>query len=320
MYDQLNSYIKIFIFAADKTLRITRKMEKEETGFGAGTLSDFERSIIVDKGTEIAFSGEYLYNTRKGIYMCRQCGAPMYRSEDKFESSCGWPSFDDEIKGAVRRAPDADGERMEIVCARCGAHMGHVFTGEGYTPKDTRHCVNSISMVFVPAAFQERDTESKKETAIFAGGCFWGMEYFMKKEPGIISVQCGYMGGHVRHPSYEEVCTGTTGHAEVVKVVFDPAVTSFEKLARLYFEIHDPTQENGQGPDIGPQYRSQIFYVFQEQRAIAEKLIAELLDKGYDVTTKLEPADTFWMADVNHQGFYEKKGGIPYCHAYKKRF
>lgn len=283
-------------------------------------LSDYERSIIVDKGTEAAFSGEYLYNTRKGIYMCRQCGAPMYRSEDKFESSCGWPSFDDEIKGAVRRFPDADGERVEIMCARCEAHMGHVFTGEGYTPKDTRHCVNSISMVFVPANFQSRETGPRLETAIFGRGCFWGVEYFMRKVPGVAATQCGFMGGTVRNPSYEEVCTGNTGHAEVVKVVFDPSKTSFEDLARLYFEIHETGQENRQGPDIGAQYRSEIFHVFSEQRETAERLIEELRSKGYRVVTRLSPADTFWIADISHQDYYTKRGGAPYCHYYKRKF
>lgn len=294
-------------------------MKNEEHGYERRPLSDYEKSIIVDKGTEIAFSGEYLNETRKGIYMCRQCGAPMYRSEDKFESSCGWPSFDDEIKGAVKRAPDADGERVEIMCAHCGAHMGHVFTGEGYTPKDTRHCVNSISMTFVPADFSSPAKGPKLETAIFAGGCFWGVQYFMKREPGVVSTQCGYMGGCVRHPSYEEVCEGNTGHVEVSRVTFDPTKTSFEKLAKAYFEIHDPTQKDGQGPDIGPQYMSKIFYVFPEQKAIAEKLIDELRAKGYDVVTQLEPADTFWTAEVYHQDYYDKKGYIPYCHV-KTRF
>jgi peptide methionine sulfoxide reductase msrA/msrB len=282
-------------------------------------LTPFEKSVILDKGTELPFSGEYVHNKAKGKYLCRQCGAPLYRSEDKFPSMCGWPSFDDEISDAVRRSLDADGVRTEITCAACGGHLGHVFTGEGHTDKNIRHCVNSISMVFAPEE-GETVTESGFETAIFGGGCFWGVEYIMSRQPGVLSVVSGFMGGHVRQPSYEQVCTGTSGHAEVVKVDFDPAVVSYETLARLFFEIHDPTQEGGQGPDIGEQYRSVIFYTSEEQRKTAEKLIKQLKDKGYGVVTSIERARTFWPAEDYHQNYYTLKGTLPYCHAYTKRF
>lgn len=298
-------------------LLIGQTMKKE--------LTDEEKRVIVHKGTEMPYTGKYYNFKGKGTYVCRQCGAPLYRSEDKFESGCGWPAFDDEISGAVKRVPDADGRRTEIVCARCGGHLGHVFQGEGFTPKNTRHCVNSISMDFVPAESQtnETDTPDKKEnlqTAIFAGGCFWGVEHLMKKPPGVISVESGYIGGNTANPTYEQVCSKTTGHAEAVKILFDPSQVSYETLAKLFFEIHDPTQLNRQGPDVGDQYRSEIFYTTPQQKEIAGKLIAQLKAKGYQVVTKVTPATTFWRAEQYHQEYYDRKGTMPYCHRYTKRF
>lgn len=280
-------------------------------------LTPEEEAVILNKGTERPWTGKYLDNKETGVYTCKQCDAPLYRSDDKFESHCGWPSFDDEIPGAVKRIPDPDGMRTEIVCANCGAHLGHVFLGEGFTPKDTRHCVNSISLNFVPAS---QMVENKTDTAIFAGGCFWGVEYYMQKKAGVISVTSGYIGGHKDNPTYKEVCTGTTGHAEAVEIVFDPSKVTYEELARLFFEIHDPTQVNRQGPDIGMQYRSEIFYLNDNQKKIVENLINILKSKGYNVATKVTKATTFWPAEDYHQDYYDHKGTLPYCHGYTKRF
>lgn len=273
-------------------------------------LTPEEKRVIIDKGTERPFTGKYYDNKAQGLYVCKQCGAPLYRSEDKFDSGCGWPSFDDEIAGAVKHIPDADGVRTEIVCARCGAHLGHVFEGEQFTPKDTRHCVNSISMDFIPST----------EEAIFAGGCFWGVEHLMEQQKGVLSIESGYTGGKVKNPTYEQVCTEKTGHAEAVRIIYDPKKISYETLARLFFEIHDPTQSDRQGPDIGPQYRSEIFYLSPEQRKTAEELIDRLKAKGYDVKTKVTPATEFYPAETYHQDYYDKTGKTPYCHRYTKRF
>jgi peptide methionine sulfoxide reductase msrA/msrB len=278
-------------------------------------LTPEEERVIVHKGTERPFTGKYENFTDAGTYVCKRCGTPLYKSGDKFNAQCGWPAFDDEIKGAVKRIPDMDGQRTEIVCANCNAHLGHVFLGEGFTAKNTRHCVNSISMDFIPAG-----TEKKTDTAIFAGGCFWGVEYYLQKIKGVNSVISGYIGGHEANPTYEEVCSGTTGHYEAVEVVFDPAQTDYETVARMFFEIHDPTQWNHQGPDRGEQYRSAVFYKNEEQKKIAEKLISLLRDKGFKVVTEIRPATTFWKAENYHQDYYEHKGSLPYCHGYVKRF
>jgi peptide methionine sulfoxide reductase msrA/msrB len=205
--------------------------------------------------------------------------------------------------------------RTEIICNYCGAHLGHVFAGEGLTAKDTRHCVNSISLKFIP----EPKTENM-EKAIFAGGCFWGVEYYFQKTKGVISLQVGYTGGNKDNPTYEEVCSGKTHHVEAIEVTFDSTQTSFEELAKLFFEIHDFTQVDRQGPDIGEQYRTEIFYLNDKQKEISNKLIQILTDKGFKVATYVTKATTFWKAEDYHQKYYEKTGKMPYCHVYKKIF
>ncbi len=289
--------------------RNSEEQNKEVKTMQYNKLSPEEEAVIVHKGTEAPFSGKYYKHKEQGVYLCRRCGTPLYLSSDKFDSGCGWPSFDDEIEGAVKKQPDADGRRTEIVCANCDGHLGHVFTGEGLTPKNIRHCVNSISMDFV-----------KTKTAYFAGGCFWGVEYFFKKAPGTLYTRVGYIGGDREDPSYAEVCSGKTGHVEAVEVVYDPEKTSFAELAKLFFEIHDPTQENGQGPDIGSQYLSVVFYSDGKEKKAAENLIGALEEKGLDIATRLEGASRFWPAEDYHQDYYGKNGKKPYCHRYQKRF
>lgn len=158
------------------------------------------------------------------------------------------------------------------------------------------------------------------EKTIFAGGCFWGVEYYFQRVNGVISTSVGYTGGHKDSPNYKEVCSNVTGHTEAVEVVFDPDVVSYEELVKIFFETHDPTQLNRQGPDIGEQYRSEIFYFNDNQKVIAEKLINFLEIKGIKVVTKVTEATIFWKAEKHHQNYYDKTGDKPYCHVYTKRF
>ena len=276
-------------------------------------LTQDEKYIIEQKGTEYRFSGIYNDFYEEGVYLCKKCNAPLYKSEDKFKSSCGWPSFDDEIVGAIKKVPDADGRRVEIVCQKCGGHLGHIFEGEGFTSKNIRHCVNSLSLNF----------KSKKENfkkAYFAAGCFWGVEFLFQKQIGVLEVVSGYMGGDIENPTYKIVCSGFSGHLEVVEVVFDENIVSYETLVKLFFEIHDFTQTNGQGPDIGTQYLSAIFYCDENQKNIAEELIEQLKKKAYKVATTLRPKVKFYKAESYHQNYYNKSGKTPYCHSYRKVF
>jgi len=315
MNNKYVNYINIFIIflffivscKGENNMKKNEKILKD--------LNKEEKDVIVDKGTEAPFTGKFNKYKNKGTYICKRCRLPLYKSENKFDSGCGWPSFDDEIDVAVTRKPDKDGIRTEILCSYCGAHLGHVFEGEGYTKKNVRHCVNSISMDFIPL-----EKKLKRNRAIFAAGCFWGVEYLFKKAEGVLDTRVGYSGGGYDNPTYEDVCSGETGHAEAVEVIYNPNIISYEDLVKLFFEIHDFTQVNRQGPDIGTQYRSEIFYITEKERKIIKTYIKILEKKGYEVATQVSKADRFWVAEKYHQDYYDKTGKNPYCHVKKDIF
>lgn len=276
--------------------------------------------ITQKAGTEPAFCGNLLDNKKEGFYACVVCGLPLFSSSHKFESGSGWPSFYREFDPEhVTRTRDASHfmERVEINCARCGAHLGHVFP-DGPKPTGERHCLNSASLKFYEKS-DELPSESRPvqtETAYFAGGCFWGIEHYFQKGEGVIDAVSGYMQGNVENPTYKQVCTGTTDHAETVKVVFDPKRITFRRLLEAFFKMHDPTQFNYQGPDHGSQYRSGVWYVSDEQKAEAEKYVKELVEAhrfgDKPIVTMIEMAKTFYPAEAYHQDYVETTGRA--CH------
>lgn len=258
--------------------------------------------------TEPPFSGAYTDHFEEGTYLCSSCSIPLYTSTSKFHSGCGWPSFDQEIHGSIDRLPDPDGHRIEIRCHHCHAHLGHLFHGEGFTPTNTRHCINSYALRFVKAPHNE--------VAYFGTGCFWCSEALFRRMPGVLHVTPGYAGGHTPNPSYKEVCQGTTGHAEVVRVEFDPQKVDYKQLLNLFWASHDPTSLNRQGHDEGEQYRSILLYTNNEQKEAIERSKQKLeTSKTYlkPIVTQIVPLETFFEAEPYHKDYYERHPNEAYC-------
>lgn len=271
------------------------------------SLSEEERNILQNKGTEVPFSGEYNDFFEAGIFVCRACQSPLYESNTKFNSGCGWPSFDEVINGAITRHEDLSRGRVrtEICCANCGGHLGHVFYGEQITEKNTRHCVNSLSIKFKPY--------NNLQQATFGAGCFWHVEKLFRKQKGVYLSQVGFMGGNTKNPTYNEVCKGNTNHAEVVHLYFDSELITYESLLQIFWENHNPTTLNKQGVDEGTQYRSVIFYHTNEQKKLAEESI-DLQQKNWKnrIVTQIYPAKDFYRAEEYHQN-YLNKNNIESC-------
>ena len=311
-------------------------------------LDSLQYAVTQHEQTEPAFRNTYWDNKKAGIYVDVVSGEPLFSSFDKYDSGCGWPSFTRPLEKTdiVEKKDFKIGyPRTEVRSKQANSHLGHVFDGET-TPTGLRYCINSASLKFVPveemaakgygeylepfvkaglikantvtkAADQSAAASGKQETAVVAGGCFWGMEEIIRKIPGVIETKVGYTGGATKNPTYKQVCTGATGHAEAVQIVFDPDKLSYEKVLDFFFRMHDPTTLNQQHNDVGTQYRSAIFYQSDEQKQIAERVKERVQKSGKfkrPIVTEISPAKEFYSAEDYHQKYLVKNPGGYTCH------
>lgn len=303
-------------------------------------LNPMQYHVTQQCGTEPPFQNEYWNNHAEGIYVDVVSGEPLFSSKDKFDSGTGWPSFTKPIKGEVvtESSDTSHGmRRVEVRSKGADSHLGHVFP-DGPGPGGLRYCINSASLKFIPverleaegygdyrALFKDsassrsndKATSATEEVAVLAGGCFWGVEELLRKLPGVTSTEVGYTGGSLPNPTYELMTTGSTGHAEAVRVVFDPRKLSYGDLLRYFFRLHDPTTLNRQGNDRGTQYRSAIFYSSPEQMKTAERVINEVNASGKwgaPIVTQVVEASTWYPAEDYHQDYLQKHPNGYTCH------
>ncbi len=270
-------------------------------------LSPEQFQITRLKGTERANSSEMCSLFQPGIYQCVCCKSELFDAQEKFDSGSGWPSFTQPIKVnsvAYKKDVSYGMTRVEALCNSCDSHLGHVFP-DGPEPSGLRYCMNALSL---------EKKENILETATFGGGCFWCTEAIFENLKGVQKVLSGYSGGELSNPTYREVCSGRTGHAEVIQISFDPSQISFEDLAIVHLSTHNPSLLNQQGADKGTQYRSIILYHNDVQLEKSKEVIFEFskhLDKP--IVTELKKFEVFYEAEAAHQNYFSSDPEKPYC-------
>ena len=314
---------------------LTGDFKKPDADQLKAKLSPAQFAVTQECGTEPPFRNAYWNNHNPGIYVDVVSGEALFSSLDKFDSGSGWPSFTAPIKGAeITEKKDATRGmvRTEVRSKVADSHLGHLFDDGPSDKGGMRYCINSAALKFIPVAEMEKDgygkylapfvaaglvKASSQETAILAGGCFWGMEEIIRQLPGVVKTTVGYSGGTTENPTYKEVCTGGTGHAESIEIVFDTNKLSYEGLLGYFFRMHDPTTLNRQHNDRGTQYRSAIFYTTEEQKKTAASVIAKLTEvKKFDrpIVTEVTRASAFYPAEEYHQKYLVKNPGGYTCH------